>query len=55
MTKLIPDKSKISYDPTISWDKYVNSQPDWINLLLKNTYFFTEDRKLNMVGVWNKL
>ena len=50
-TRFTPFKGLNVYGPTLSWDRYVDSQPSWIKSLLQNIHFFTDNREV----IWNNL
>lgn len=48
----IPSTTTKVYGPAISWDNFVDHQPEWVKSLLKNIHFFTDNGELNMESIW---
>jgi hypothetical protein len=36
------------YGPDVSWDKFIQSQPQWVECLLQDVHFFSDDGYSNV-------
>jgi hypothetical protein len=48
-------KSKTCYGPDVSWDKFIQSQPRWVESLLQDVHFFLDDGYSNLWEIVYKL
>jgi hypothetical protein len=43
------------YGPDVSWDKFIQSQPKWVESLLQDVHFFSDDGYLNLWEIVHEL
>jgi hypothetical protein len=47
--------SKTFYGPDVSWDKFFQSQSQWVVTLLQDVHFFSDDGYLNLWEIVHEL
>jgi hypothetical protein len=47
--------SKTSYGPDVSWDKFIQSQPQWVESLLQDDHFFLDEWYSNLWEIVHEL
>jgi hypothetical protein len=46
---IVKDKNtQNAYGPDVSWDRFIQAQPEWVRVLLEDVHFFSEDGYSNL-------
>jgi hypothetical protein len=47
--------AKTIYGPDVSWDMFIQSQPSWVEALLQDIHFFSDDGYSNLWEIFHDL
>ena len=53
--RILVDAKKRTYCPHESWDKFLETKPKWVQILLGNVFFYTNDGYIDIYLLISKL